>query len=103
MLNHTKNNSQIIIIIIIKIIIMIIVIAVIIIIIAIIITIITTIIIIKGSSNLPPQGKSTPTIPQMEVPMETAKGYELSIVVTKASTSEVAGILDPLHFYVSAT
>ena len=37
----------------------------------------------KGSTNLPPQGISTPTTPQTEAP------------------TEVAEILDPLHSYVS--
>ena len=58
---------------------------------------------IKNSTNVPPQGKSTPTTPQTEVPMATVKEQELSTVAAKTSTPEVAGILDSLHFYVSAT
>ena len=57
----------------------------------------------KSSTSLPPQGKATPTTPQTEVPMATVKEKEPSTVVAKASTPEVAGILNSLHFYVSAT
>ena len=49
-----------------------------------------------------PRKKTTPTTPQTEVPMATAK-EEPSTVAAKTSTSEVVGILDFLHFYVSAT
>ena len=60
------------------------------------------IIIIKGNTNLPPQGISTSITPQMEALMATVKEKELSAIVTKTSTPEVAGILDPFHSYVNA-
>ena len=53
----------------------------------------------KSSTNLPSQEKSTPTT----TPMATVKEWELSTVVAKTSTPEAAGILDSLHFYLSAT
>ena len=67
----------------------------------IIITII--IIIIKGNTNLPSQGISIPTTPQTKTTTTTVKESEPSTVVAKTPTPEVAGTLEPLHSYVSAT
>ena len=53
------------------------------------------IIIKKGSTNLPPKGTSTPITPQTDVPTATVKECEPLTVVAKASSLEVAGILDP--------
>ena len=44
---------------------------------------------------------STPTTPQTEALTITVKEKEPSTVVAKTSTPEVAGILNPLHSYVS--
>ena len=57
----------------------------------------------KGSIKLPPHGKSTPATPQMEALMAIVKKKEPSTVVVKISTSDVAGILDSAHLYISAT
>ena len=56
------------------------------------------IIIKKSSTNLPPQGKSTPTIPQTDGPTTAVK----PTVVANISTVEFAGILDLSHFYICA-
>ena len=56
----------------------------------------------KANSNLPPQGKSTPTTSQTEPPLATAKEQEPATSVGKTS-NEAAGILDSLHYYVCAT
>ena len=61
------------------------------------------IIITKGNANLPPQGISTPTTPETKAMTATVKEQEPLTAVTKISTPEVAGILDPLHSYVSST
>ena len=57
----------------------------------------------KVNTNLLPQGKSTPTTSQTEVFTATVNELDPSTVVEKTSTLDAAGILDPLHSYVSAT
>ena len=90
---HTDNNIN-------KTIIIITIIIMMIIIIIIIIIIIT--IIIEGNTNLPPQGKNSFNTSNGG-PTATVKDYEPSTVVGKTKALEVTRIVDPPHFYASAT